>query len=116
MSRRVVGCVVFASLLVVGAAPDDAGQKELAKLQGTWKVESAVAGGEVIRPEKYAGKGFFIKGDEMWPSDKPADAIKLKVVPGQKPAAIDLTEPNEGTGLGIYELDSDSLKFCFGEK
>ncbi|MFO0967720.1 MAG: TIGR03067 domain-containing protein [Gemmataceae bacterium] len=101
------------SIYLNAAASDDS--KELAKLEGFWKVESALAGGEKIPSELHAKMGFTFKGDDLIPADNPKDVAKVKLDPTQKPAAIDLTEKSKKVSLGIYEVDRDTLKLCLNE-
>ena len=115
MRHVVVAFVLFLVYQNTRAAQEDRIKNDLAALQGVWKVESAVAGGEKIPAEQQAKMGFTFKGNELIPADNPKDVAVVKLDPGQKPAAIDLTEKNKKTSLGIYEIDGDTLKLCFNE-
>lgn len=107
--------VLLAAYPSTGAAQDGRAQKELAKLQGVWKVEAAVAGGERIPAGQQARMGFTFRGAELLPADNPRDVATVTLDPGQTPAAIDLTERNGRTSPGIYAIDGDTLKLCLDE-
>jgi RNA polymerase sigma factor (sigma-70 family) len=105
--------------------PDDKSEKEMAKLQGTWKAVSVERDGKPISEEevKKLDIRLTIKGDNfMWmplaskgPEHFPHGQFKLDTT--KKPKAIDLTialpfNPSKKTTtvLGIYEVDGDKLK------
>jgi len=115
MRHAVVGFVLLLGCLGTVAAQEDPIKKDLARLQGVWKVESALAGGEKVPAEQQAKMSFTFKGEELIPGDNPKDVAKVKLDPSQKPAAINMTEKNKKTSLGIYEIDADTLKLCFNE-
>jgi len=98
----------------------DAVKKEIAKFQGTWKAVAAqdVNGGEVSREEvgktrlvvegntfKLSGKDFTIDGT-------------FTVNPAKTPHTIDVVlKSNDGKEtriLGIYQIQGDTRKSCFG--
>ncbi|HMF20213.1 MAG TPA: TIGR03067 domain-containing protein, partial [Gemmataceae bacterium] len=100
---------------------------ELKEFQGTWL---AAPGGSylgVITPAeqiKQAGHTFAVSGNQFtWKTalhiDGNEDGVlqgSIRIDPNKKPKTMDLTFKLEGktvTGLCIYELDGDTLKFCF---
>jgi uncharacterized protein (TIGR03067 family) len=82
------------------------------KIQGTWKVVSAVDGGEDQDTKEVLtfGKDKITVEDRESKSEWQA----YKLDPGKKPKSIDLTTGGK-TYLGIYELDGDKLKICINE-
>ena len=114
--------IVVAGLLVAADSKDDAGKKDLEKLQGTWKPVSVEQRGESKEDEEdhrlvFDGNKFRIKrGDETMIQGT------FKLDPSKKPKAIDMmiTEDENGehkgkTALGIFALDGDTLKWCVAE-
>jgi uncharacterized protein (TIGR03067 family) len=106
---------------VLSAAPQDAAQKELKRLEGTWEAVAAVVDG--VKQELKKGKGhhLVIRGDTYTlehTDGKPFGKGVLKVDPSKKPKAIDLL-PAEGKEEGkaipcIYDLNGDELRLCVG--
>jgi len=90
---RRLAMLIAVVVLVAPARAEDAVKKEMAQLDGDWSMVSGQANGIPLPKDLVAGD------------------------PTKKPKAIDymMTEgPTKGkTHLGIYELDGDTVKFCF---
>ena len=91
---------------------------DLKDMTGTWKVESAEAGGKKIESEDLKEIVVKITGDryEVKVKDK-VDAGTLKLDETQKPKSMDATD-TEGLDAGkvvkaIYELSGDTLRVCY---
>ncbi len=113
--------VPVCTVLVLGGVVDaqDAIKKEMKQLEGEWSMMSGEANGfsmpkeTVDRGKRVAKNGettITIGGQVYFKA-------KISIDPSKKPKAIDyaMTEgPTKGkTHLGIYELDGDTVKFCF---
>ena len=112
-------------LLVVGLQiaadqpSNDAIKKEMKKLDGTWVVQS------VVRDPREKGEGegkdfrIIISGVnavvKAAGEDKPLGKAVIKIDPMKKLKTIDITGEGEmETVRGIYELERDTLKVCWG--
>jgi uncharacterized protein (TIGR03067 family) len=106
------------AVVLLVAADDPKADKE--RLQGSWRPVSAIRGGNAQDDAKeylltFEGDTFLIKrGGELFAKGT------YKLDPTAKPKSIDMkiTEsPREDAKgkdlLGIYELDKDTLKWCF---
>jgi uncharacterized protein (TIGR03067 family) len=112
--------VVAGALLLAGPlGAQESAKDELAKLQGAWKIVTHERDGKPVATDKNArvvmnGNKFVTKA-----GDKVLREGTLKLDPAQKPPAIDVTYtegPFKGQTLkGVYELDGDSWKICYGE-
>src|SRR5437867_1968026 len=104
--------------LVAAKLADDV-KTEMAKLEGTWAMVSAEKEGRQL-PED------IVKGSKRVAKDgvttvtidgQPYAKSKFTIDPTKKPKTIDYTlleGANKGRmQLGIYELDGDTVKFCF---
>jgi uncharacterized protein (TIGR03067 family) len=119
--RRVVPLVAVLALVgalgVVGA--QDAVKKEMAQLEGEWSMVSGEANGQSMPREAVQSGKRVAKDGETTITIGGQVYLKAKftIDPAKKPRAIDyaMTEgPTKGkTHLGIYELDGDTVKFCF---
>jgi RNA polymerase sigma-70 factor (ECF subfamily) len=107
---------------------EDAVKKELEKLQGTWiGVGGEFRGKESSEEEsRKAVHKLVISGDKFtWGTALHEDGNEvglmrgtIKIDPTKRPKTMDLSFDREGNpalGKCIYELNSDTLKFCYGE-
>ena len=110
----------FTALIVIStlAFSPAAKANDLKDMEGTWKVESAEAGGQKVESEDLKAIVVKITGDryEVKTKDK-LDAGTLKLDETQKPKAMDATD-TEGLDAGkvvkaIYELSGDTLRVCY---
>jgi uncharacterized protein (TIGR03067 family) len=112
---------MLATTLVISLSVGLGVDKGLEALQGTWRVEKLTARGKEVPPEKAKAITFVIERDavkRLVNGVDRKDPATLKVDASKKPAQIDLVPAKEGdpTMLGIYELDGDTLRWCFSAK
>ena len=91
---------------------------DLKAMEGTWKVDSAEAGGKPVESEELRAVVLKITGDryEVKIKDK-LDAGTLKLDEKQTPKTLDATD-TEGLDAGkivkaIYELTGDTMRVCY---
>jgi uncharacterized protein (TIGR03067 family) len=112
--------VLVLSLAPLFAAETEAAKKDLAQLQGEWSMVSAGGGGQTMPSASIKNSKRVCKGDETTVTVAGQLLMKAKFTldPSSKPKGIDyqvIGGPNTGKSqLGIYELDGDTVKFCFG--
>jgi uncharacterized protein (TIGR03067 family) len=108
----------FLLLGSVISAKDDA-KKEMTLLEGEWSMVSGEANGNSLPKETVANARRAAKDGEttITFSGQVYFKAKFSIDPTKKPKTIDYTMtegPTKGkTHLGIYELDGDTVKFCF---
>lgn len=111
--------LLAASLIGADQAQDEAAKKETQKLQGTWVMLSYEDDGKLDPQFKEARQVFEGDKYEVKAGDKTLRKGSFVLDPTQKPAAIDLLPaigPYKGKRLlGIYVLEGESLKTCFGD-
>ena len=116
---RTILAAAVVCLLVAADNPSDEAKKDMAALQGEWSLKSGERDGQAM-PEDFV-KGFkrVAKDDVTTVTSNGQAYMKAKfaVDPARKPKTIDYTlleGPNKDKKvLGIYELDGDTVKFCF---
>jgi uncharacterized protein (TIGR03067 family) len=111
---------LIAVLVLAGAdAAQDAAKKEMNQLEGEWSMVSGEANGTAMPKDTVSSGKRVAKDGETTITFAGQVYLKAKftIDPAKKPKAIDyaMTEgPTKGkTHLGIYELDGDTVKFCF---
>ncbi len=124
--RLRVAIVVGALLLLAAEANTMEGpearevesQKELLKIQGTWKFES-LEDSTKKAPTWLKKRTFFVGGPVFLvrEGDKVVQGGTLRLVPWKSPRSVDAVVrkgAHEGnTMLGVYEIKGDTLKVCF---
>ncbi len=105
-------------VMSAGEAKDEASKKELAKLQGTWLLESQFFAGKENPPldstfMTIEGNRFTMKSETDF---KVIESGTFKIDVTQTPAIFDfeITSGSDKGKLmpGIYQLDGDTLKQC----
>lgn len=108
------------------AAAKPVEQKDLAKrdqaaIQGKWKVVAMEAQGNQAPAEVVAVLKYIFKDNKLTitPGEPGFTHDTFKLNPSAKPAAIDITPAEPGRAAddmqkGIYTLEGDRLKICFG--
>ena len=102
--------------------PGGAGQEEMKKLEGTWNLVSSEQDGMKSDPRYVKNGKMIIKGNKMtvYGGKVVSSVATFSVDPAKKPKTIDATQTYGGPkGLkvpGIYELEDNILKMCFGDK
>src|SRR5437870_3559000 len=103
------------------AEDNQAVKKDLALLQGEWTMVSGSADGQPMPDQMRKQMRRICKGDETTTTMAGQLFFKAKITidPSKKPKAIDY-EMIEGftkgkTQLGIYEVEGDTFKSCFGK-
>jgi uncharacterized protein (TIGR03067 family) len=116
MRALATGLVVLA---LVGAGTAQDAKKEMAQLDGEWAMVSGEIDGQAMPEEMRKTATRVVKDGETTVTVGGQLFMKAKfaIDPAKKPKTIDYTMtggPTQGkTQLGIYELDGDTVKFCF---
>lgn len=103
------------------AEENEAVKKDLAQLQGEWSMVSGSADGQPMPDETRKEMKRLCKGDEATTTMGGEMFMKAKITidPSKKPKTIDYQMTDGFTKsqkqLGIYEVDGDTFKSCFGK-
>ena len=110
-----------ATFAPVWADENEAVKKDLAQLQGEWVMVSGSADGQPMPEQMLKQMKRVCKGDETTTTMAGRLYFKAKISldPSKKPKTIDY-QMTEGltkgkTQLGIYEVEGDTFKACFGK-
>ena len=118
MIRLAPFAFVFCLLTGADDAKDSPAEKEQAKLQGTWTVVATTFDGKELSKQEIEGRKILFRGNEFTSvnPEKGKKTLTYSLDPGKEPKQIDLTLPaKDQKAYGIYSLDADDLKICYGE-
>jgi uncharacterized protein (TIGR03067 family) len=116
---RVIVTLIALVVLAGVAGAEDAVKKEMTRLEGDWSMVSGEANGMAMPKELVSSGKRVAKDGETTITINGQVYLKAKftIDPTKKIKTIDYTMtegPTKGkTHLGIYELDGDTVKFCF---
>jgi uncharacterized protein (TIGR03067 family) len=108
------------ALATAWAEDTEAMKNDKARLQGEWSMVSGSADGNAMPDAMRETARRVCKGDETTVTLGAQLIMKAKftIDPSRKPKTIDyemIDGPTKGKRqLGIYELEGDTVKFCFG--
>jgi len=109
-----------AAILLAQAEDDPAVKKDMAGLQGEWSMVSGSADGQPMPDSMLKQMKRVCKGDEATTTMGGQIYMKAKITidPSKKPKTIDYQMTDGFTKgkkqLGIYEIDGDTFRSCFG--
>ena len=116
--RLIASLLAILGLVWTSSAEDDV-KNEMSRLEGEWLMVSGEASGQAL-PQELVKTGKRVARDgetAITLGGQVYFKAKFTIDPAKKPKAIDYTMtegPTKGqTHLGIYELEGDSVKFCF---
>ena len=99
------------------AAPPPSPKTDLERLQGTWYLDSAMKGGNVLPKDVARETSIVFKGNKFsFPG--PADYATsktgtIKLDETKTPKQMDATSTENEVMLGIYKVDANGYKVCF---
>lgn len=113
MRALIVGLVAL-GLVAAGAPREDKKDQDL--IQGTWKLVEGERNGEKPPPEFLENFKVTFKGDKAIPEGRGNDSpATFKLDTNAKPRRIEIKPTDSDRVMrGIYELNGDSMKICFG--
>lgn len=106
--------------LAWAAEGDPAVKKDMAQLQGEWSMVSGSADGQPMPESMLKEMKRICHGDETTTTMAGQLFLKAKITidPSKKPKTIDYRMiggfTKGKTQLGVYEVDGDTFKSCFG--
>src|SRR6266478_5473059 len=121
MRTTLIIALAAVAISLAWAEENQAVKQDLAKLQGEWTMVSGSADGQPMPDDMLKQMKRVCKGDETTTTMGGQMFIKAKITidPSKKPKTIDYQMTDGFTKgkkqLGIYEVDGDTFKSCFGK-
>jgi uncharacterized protein (TIGR03067 family) len=114
MKRHILLLLSVGLLIAADAKDDDAAKKELKNLSGAYVMVSGESKAEKLSEDRIKEAKMTIEGSK-YTATFGGDSVvgTLKVDPTKTPKAIDATDSEEKTILGIYKFDKDQFTVCF---
>jgi uncharacterized protein (TIGR03067 family) len=114
--------LVGVAATAVAFADDAQVKKDMKALTGTWQYTSQVEDGKDTDKEQLRAVTVTITADGKWEAKHEGKVFlegTVKIDPSKMPKAADWKITTEGdlkgrTALGIYDVDKDTFKHCFG--
>jgi uncharacterized protein (TIGR03067 family) len=106
-------------LILAAGAQKESDKADREKLQGNWVVESLEVNGKDVPPDNTNKLEVVIKGTKIvFKGENNNEEFAFSIDPNKKPKTIDMISSHKevGTLQGIYTLDGDKLKICYGRK
>ena len=96
---------------------DAASKTDLARMQGTWQLVSAMEDGKPLPDDKVKQTSIVVEGDTFrFPGlaeDATSSAGTFKLDATKTPKEMDAISTEKEVMLGIYALDEGGYKVCF---
>lgn len=120
--RFLVNALALFATCLIDAEPPANGRskKDLDTILGSWKVLALQCDGEAGPPEVVASLKLLFKEETLifQPGEPGFTNFRYKMDPTSKPASFDMIHADGShkgdTKKGIYVLENDHLKICFG--
>lgn len=109
--------LIISSFSLAAQDKDEGSRRELAKLQGDWKLIAGQSAGQIMPPAVITNFSMSVK-DSMYEfrNSEETERGTMTLDPGKKPTQVDiLISDGSFKGqkqLGIYELNGNKIKFC----
>jgi uncharacterized protein (TIGR03067 family) len=122
MRTALLALVAVVATAVAFAADDEQAKKDLKAFEGTWQYTSQEADGKEADKEMLKAVTITVAADGKWAVKHEGKTFlegTVKLDPSKKPKAADWAITTEGdlkgkTALGIYDVDRETWKHCFG--
>lgn len=120
--KTAVLALVAVTTTATAFADDEQAKKDLKALVGTWQYTSQQEDGQETDKTNLKAVTVIVTADGKWDVKHEGTTFlegTVKLDPSKKPKAADWTITTEGelkgkTALGIYDVDEDTWKHCFG--
>jgi uncharacterized protein (TIGR03067 family) len=109
---------MFVAAAVFAPADESAKKTDKEPLQGAWQVVATEFDGRSVSPDTLKERQIVFAENKfkVVVSGETKRTLTFKLDPAKSPKHIDIVNPEkEETAFGIYALEKDELKLCYGE-